>query len=75
MMILYDKYIGAKLNINKKSDNGSNLPTVIRRATYEYGAPIGQAHRNPMLDTREFEVELKNGETDKIMAKQSSDNL
>ena len=44
--------------------------TVIRQATDEYGAPIGQAHRNPMLDTPKFEVELENGETEKIMADQ-----
>ena len=46
-----------------------------RRATDEYGAPIGQAHRNPMLDTPKFEVELKNGETEKIMADQISANI
>ena len=54
----YDKCIGAKLIIDKKSNNGGNLATVIRRSTDEYGAQIGQAHRNTMLDTREFEVEL-----------------
>ena len=48
---------------------------MIRQATDEYMAPIGQAHRNPILYTREFEVDLENGETDKIMANQiSTDN-
>ena len=55
----YDKYIGAKIIINEKSNNGRNLATVIRRATDEYGASIGQAHRNWILDTHEFEVELE----------------
>ena len=50
----YDKYIGAKIIIDNKSNNYGNLAIVIRRVTDEYGAPIGQAHRNPMLDTREF---------------------
>ena len=36
---------------------------------------IGQANRNPMLDTHEFEVELENGETDKIMADKITANL
>ena len=66
----YYKYIGAKLIIDYISNNGGNLVTVIRRANDEYGAPIGQAHRNPMLETRKFEVELENGETDNIMAYQ-----
>ena len=66
----YNKYIGVKLIIDKKSNNGGNLATVIMRATDEYGATIGQAHINPMLYTREFELELENGETDKKMANQ-----
>ena len=64
----YNKYIGAKLIIDKKSNNGGNLETVIRQSTDEYGAPLGQAHNKPMLDTREFEVELENDETEKILA-------
>ena len=52
----YDKYIGAKPILDKKSKNVGNLATVIRQANDEYGAPIGQARRNPMLETREFEV-------------------
>ena len=70
-----EKYIEAKLIIDEKSNNGGNLATVIRQATDEYGMPILQAHRNPILDTREFEVELENGETEKIMTNQISANL
>ena len=43
---------------------------MIRLATSEYGDSIGQAHRNPILDTCKFEVDLENGETDKILANQ-----
>jgi len=71
----YDKYIGAKLVLDEKSNNGGNLATVTKRATDEYGAPLGTAHRNPMLDTQEFEIELESGETDKIMANQIAANL
>ena len=48
---------------------------MIRQTTDEYGAPIGKGHRNPMLDTRKFEVELENGETEKVMANQIDTNL
>ena len=52
-----------------------NLKTVIRQATDGYGEPNRQEHRNPIMDTREFEVYLENGETDKIMANQIATNL
>ena len=48
---------------------------MIRRATDEYGAPIVQVHRKPMLYTREFELELENGETDKVMENQIAPNI
>ena len=71
----YDKYIGAKLIIDKKFNNGGNLATVIKQSTNDFKAPIEQAHRNSMMDTREFEVDLENGKTDKLMANQNSANL
>ena len=46
-----------------------------RQATDEYGEPLGQAHTKPMLETREFEVDLENGKTEKIMANQIAANL
>ena len=48
---------------------------MIRRATDDYGETIEQAHRNQMIDTRESEVDLENGETDKIIANQIAANL
>ena len=54
--------------MTKKFKNGGDLATLIRKAIDKYGAPIGKTHINPMLDTCEFEVELENGKTDKIMS-------
>ena len=48
----YDKYIGEKLILDKKSNNGGNLETVVRQVTDGYGAPTDQAHRNTILDTQ-----------------------
>ena len=48
---------------------------MIRQPNDEYGVPIGQAHRNPILDTREFEVDLENGETEKILDNQIAAKL
>ena len=71
----YSNYIIEKIIIDKKSNNGGNLATVIKLDTNEYGEPIGQAHRNLMFDTREFKVELENCEADKIMADKIAANL
>ena len=70
-----DKYIGARLDLGDISGENGNIATVKRRAKDDQGRPIGVAHRNPMLDTREFEIELENGETDKIFANQIAMNL
>ena len=71
----YNKYFGANLIIDEKSNNVSNLANLIRQATDYYETPIGQAHKKQMLDTRKFEVELENGDTDKIMANEISSNF
>ena len=71
----YDKYIGARVILNEEQNNGGNIATIKRRATDDYGRPIGQAHTNPMFDTREFDVELENGESERIMANQIAMNL
>lgn len=72
---VYDKYIGAKFLLDELTNNGGNLATVARRATDDYGKPLGRAHANPALDTREYEIELESGETEKIMANQIAANL
>ena len=71
----YDKYIGAKIILNEDQNNGGNIATIKHRATDDYGRPIGQAHMNPLFDTREFEVELENGESERLMANQIAMNL
>ena len=68
-----DKYIGAKMVLDQA--NPGNLATVRRRATDINGKPIGSAHPNPMLDSREYEVELEDGTTDKYFANIIAENL
>ena len=72
---VYDKYIGARVILDGDQNMGGNLATVRRRATDERGRPIGVANRNPLLDTREYEVELENGETDRIFANKLAVNI
>ena len=56
-------------------NSGGNLATVKRRATDEQGRLLGTACRNPLLITQEYEVELENGETDRIFANKLAVNL
>lgn len=72
---IFDKFVGAKFVLDDKADGGGRLATVKKRARTEDGVPIGRAHANPMLDTREYEVELEDGETDRILANQIAANL
>eukprot|EP00980_Cylindrotheca_fusiformis_P019797 scaffold6944_cov68-Cylindrotheca_fusiformis.AAC.1 len=69
----YDKYIGARLLIPK---NGERVyARVTKRKKDENGRPIGQRHENPMLDTRQYEVELPDGSTDEYFANTIAENI
>ncbi|KAL7549949.1 hypothetical protein ACHAWF_013200 [Thalassiosira exigua] len=48
---------------------------VTRRITDRYGRPIGRAHRNPMLDTRMYEVQYEDGTHEHLMANKIAKNL
>ena len=66
----YDKLIGSQILL----DDGTKA-TVRRRMTNYDGTTIGTAHVNPLLDTREYEVELEDGTTDAYFANIIAENL
>ena len=69
-----DKYIGAQIILDDQ--HPSNLATVKRRVTGFDGRPVGTAHVNPLLDTREYEVlELEDGTTERYFANTIAENL
>ena len=49
--------------------------TVKRRVVDHLGNAVGRAHTNPLLDTREYEVELEDGTTDRYFANVIAENL
>jgi hypothetical protein len=55
----YDQYVGAELLL----PHGDQMVhgKVIKRARDEDGNPIGKRNTNPILDTREYEVEMSDG--------------
>ena len=72
---VYDKLIGAKVVLDQLSDGRGNIATVKKRATDTAGRPLGQAHRITALDNREYEVELEDGTTERIMANKIAANI
>ncbi len=74
---VYDKLIGATflLDPNLNNTNIGTRATVVKRATDHSGKPIGRAHANPLLDTREYEVQLEDGTYDKYFANTIAENL
>jgi len=69
----YDEYLLAQvvLPIGGELHRGQ----VVRRKRDHEGRPIGIRNRNPILDTREYEVEFSNGNSSSYMANTIAENL
>jgi hypothetical protein len=59
----------------KSPDNVATRATVIRRKTDHLGNPLGMAHANPLLNTREYEVQLEDGTYDSYFTNTIAENL
>ena len=58
---VFDKYIGAEISLNR---GGQVLRGKVKaRKQDSIGNPVGRAASNPLLDTREYEVEFVDGST------------
>ncbi len=73
----YDNLIGATFLLDplKSPDHVATRAMVIRRKTDHLGNPLGCAHVNPLLDTREYKVELEDGTYDSYFAITIAENL
>jgi hypothetical protein len=73
----YDNLIGATFLLDplKSPDKVATRATVVRRKTDHLGNPLGRAHCNPLLDTREYEVKLEDGTYDSYFANTIAENL
>ena len=61
----FDKYIGVKVKLDDGTNSSGNISTVKQRSTNANVFAIGRAHNNPLLDTKEYEIELEDGTTDR----------
>jgi hypothetical protein len=73
----YDKWIGATflLDPTRNLDNVGTKAQVVQRRTDPFGNPIGRAHANPLMDTREYEVILEDGTYDTYCANTIAENI
>lgn len=64
----YDKWIGATFLLDplRNPDNTATRARVVQWRTDPFGNPIGRAHQNPLLDTREYDVLLDDGTYDVV---------
>ena len=72
---VYDKYIVCRVIMDEGVNRGRNLVTVKNRAIDDRGHALGTAHNNPMLDTRQYNVELEDRTMDRIFANKIPANI
>ena len=69
----YDGYISAQVLLPKGDE--FRVGTVVRRRNDDNGNPIGRSNENPILDTREYEVEFGDGDVLEYSANVIAENL
>ena len=74
-IVTKDQYINMEVNINRGDENCMERATVKKRALDMNGEPIGKAHKNPLLDSREFEVEYIDDTTEILSANIIAENI
>ena len=70
-----DPYIGMELGMPVGGDGERIYGQVKRRAVDENGRPIGRPSNNPMMDSRQYEIEFVDGKTDVVAANIIAENL
>jgi len=68
-----DSLIGATIKFDRP--DGTVYGKVKKRVTDDRGKGVGNANKNPLLDTREYEVELTDGTYEKYQANVIAENI
>ena len=69
-----DPYLNMELGI-RRDEEGLHHARVKRRAVDDDNRPIGRPSNNPLLDSRQYEVEYTNGTTEILAANIIAENL
>jgi hypothetical protein len=70
-----DPYVNMELGLPRGPDDELRRAHVKRRAIDVNGRPIGRPSTNPLLDSRQYEVEYLDGETEILTANIIAENL
>ena len=70
-----DPYLNMELAINRGDEEGLHHARVKRRAIDDHGEPVGRANNNPILDSRQYEIEYLDGQIELMTANIITENL
>jgi hypothetical protein len=70
-----DPYVGMQLALSRGGEGEVKHATVKRRSVDKEGKPIGDSHKNPLFDSRKYEVEYVDGYTEELTANVIAENL
>lgn len=71
----YDPYLGMELGLPCGADDDLHFATVKKRKYDHEGNPIGVANKNPILDTRTYEVLFADGSYETMNANMIAENI
>ena len=71
----YDPYLNMELALPHGDDSTTLSARVKRRALNKEHNPIGKAHNNPLLDSRQYDVEYIDGHLEVLSANIIAENL
>jgi len=69
----FDEYLTAEVLLPRGGETARAV--VMKRLVDPDGKPVGSRHSNPMLDTRQYEVEFPDGSRDSFTANMIAENL
>ena len=70
-----DSYVNIEIGLPRGDDGALHHATVKRRKLDDKGAPVGNKHNNPILDSRQYEVEFLDGTIETLTANVIAENL
>src|SRR6056300_696374 len=68
-------YVGMELGIRRGTEGDLRRGTVKRQAIGQDARPIGNAHFNPLVDSRKYKVEFDDGTTEILSANLLAENI
>ena len=71
----FDGYLSMEVGMPREEDGAIEHAIVKRRAVDSLGQPVGVANSNPLLDTREYDIEYSDGTIETVTANLIAENI